>query len=120
SGGSTNVVSDKLVQCAKLCMSSPVSPAASSTTATGLPRNGSELKTSTCLNGRCIRPSLPCGPSRRRRRHRSLLPAPSRQRNQRRIGVGQDDLRAVLRWVADDHRADREPLQLGGFDQEFP
>src|SRR5688572_2455664 len=33
------------------CISSDDSPSASRTTATGLPRNGRDVKTSTCLNG---------------------------------------------------------------------
>ena len=39
-GGSTNVVSERFVQCAKRCISSVVRPSASSTTATGLPTKG--------------------------------------------------------------------------------
>ena len=37
-GGSTNVVSDRFVQCAICCMSASLRPLASSTTATGFPR----------------------------------------------------------------------------------
>ena len=36
-GGSTNVVSDRLVHCAKCCISSADKPVASNTTASGLP-----------------------------------------------------------------------------------
>ena len=46
-GARTNVVSDRFVQRAKRSMSDVLSPAASSTTATGLPPYGVVVKTST-------------------------------------------------------------------------
>jgi hypothetical protein len=54
-GGSTNVVSDRFVQCAKRCIASVSRPVASSTTATGLPLYGPEAKTSTWAKGRSTR-----------------------------------------------------------------
>jgi hypothetical protein len=48
SGGSRNVVSDRFVQRAnRRIAESETTPAPSSTTATGFPRYGSEVKTST-------------------------------------------------------------------------
>ena len=47
--GSTNVVSDRLVQAAMRAISASARPWASRITATGLPANGRAVKTSTCL-----------------------------------------------------------------------
>ncbi|CPU67908.1 Uncharacterised protein [Mycobacteroides abscessus] len=51
-GGRRNVVSERLVQRAKAAICSSVRPTASSTTATGFPRVGVRVKTSTWANGR--------------------------------------------------------------------
>ena len=46
-GGSTNVVSDRFIQCANRCICWGARPSASRTTATGFPRYGVEVNTST-------------------------------------------------------------------------
>jgi hypothetical protein len=48
-GGSTNVVSDKFIHAAILCILAESSSSAPNTTATGFPKKGFLVNTSTCL-----------------------------------------------------------------------
>ena len=77
-GGVTKVVSESCVQRAKRCIVASSRPVPSRTTASGLPRQDSAEKTSTCAKGRPLTtraPSSPRAPFRPARRCRSICAA---------------------------------------------